>query len=115
MIQSLSGNSDEQWAKRVSGVVSFLSKKKTTDVTLTIFRKSIEKQTLHFLEKVYLPGELGKIVSDYLKSKGIYAEVSTLKIQQSAESLPEPEEERFLSKELEFAIVDAVADTLRDR
>ena len=82
---------------------------------LNLFCGGIEKQALLFMEENYLPEELGSQVSELLQKKGIYAEVSAVKMCNEQRSEKPQESESLLTKEFEFAIVDAVAEYLRER
>ena len=115
MYQMFSGSRDGAMSRMISDKVSFLSRQKGTGTVMNFFRGDIEKKALHFLEKKFLPEELGRMVSDFLAEKGIYAEVSAIELTASGGTCVEEGAERLLSKELEFAMVDAVAAYLKER
>lgn len=115
LFMSFSGNRSGVMSKKISDKVSSLSQKKGTGMVLNLLSGGIEKQTLNYLEKNYLPEQLGKMASGFLEAKGIYAEVSAVEIQHSAENMLQEEPENLLTKELEFAVVDAVVEYLKER
>ena len=114
LVQRVSSAPKGQLGKMVSDTVDAISQNKMTGIITGVFHNKIEKKTVKMLEKQYLPEELGELISEYLEGRGIYAEIDEVNVypMESVEEQDIPE--RFLDKELEDALIDAVANYLRD-
>ncbi len=99
--------------KAVAKGVHALGHQKGTHIVESFFRGSIEKKGIKYLEEKYLPEELGRMVGNFLEEKNIFAEVSGVELRSQQQTAPADRPEYFLTRELEYALVDAVVAYLK--
>ncbi len=106
---------DAKVGRFVSHAIDSLSQKKITGkaLQLNFFRRNLDRQVIGTLEKNYLPEQLGGIVTKFLNSKGVYAEIGDVTITKEERTLESDAPNEF-SKELENAIIDAIAQFLKE-